>query len=214
MTPLHKQSNDEADQLSWWPCSHRRNPAPSGQNRLDPMPCILPGTLAHPNASECILKTLTGSRQYLNLFQLSSFMHREQNKMASKSVIDKTAPFLKPTDCEDHDFICFPASLFVLAPVFCGVFDNLKWLWEERGVDVIALLSTTYIYCWKWILDEAGDIKGSGIKAPLISYPLFLETWTFLLHRASVLPRVSSPESSKKKGGGGWRGRDGESKHL
>lgn len=39
------------------------------------MPCILPGTLAHPNASECILKTLTGSSNVMTLFQLSSFMH-------------------------------------------------------------------------------------------------------------------------------------------
>lgn len=73
MTPLHKQSNDEADQLSWWPCSHRGNPAPSGQTDTTLCPAFCQ---AHPNALKCILKTLTGSRKYLKLFPLNYFVHQ------------------------------------------------------------------------------------------------------------------------------------------
>ena len=40
-------------------------------------------------------------------------------------------------------------------------------------------LWTTYIYRLKWILDERLDIKDSGIKEDLISYPLFLQKNNF-----------------------------------
>lgn len=40
-------------------------------------------------------------------------------------------------------------------------------------------LWTTYIYYWKWILYESTDIKDSGIKEDLISYPLFYENLNF-----------------------------------
>lgn len=138
----------------------------------------------------------------------SSFMHQAPMSGIKRNGTQKChrrdcTSFETYSKREDHDSICFPASVFALAPVFCGVFDNLKWMWEEWGVDVIALLSTTYIYCWKWILDEDGDIKGTGIKAALISYPLFLETWTF--YCTVPLCCLGFLRWSRAKGGRRWK---------